>query len=109
MPDEPTYREDQDGDRTTYTCLIPDAGREDGICGHRVSDEGFMTQHMQQRHAGVMVKAPPAEESGDADVEGTELLSPPADTAPTSPEPVPPPPATTAPANSSAETPEEGA
>jgi hypothetical protein len=58
---QPTYSEHAAGQRTIYTCLIEDAGRELGICGHMTTDEGYMTQHMQQRHAGIMVKtfAPP--------------------------------------------------
>src|SRR5262245_21933046 len=91
MPEEPTYREEPMGDRTVYTCLVPDAGREEGICGHKTIDEGFMTQHQQQMHRGVMVKAPAAsEESGDAAAHGEEMLSPPADTAPAAPESPPP-------------------
>lgn len=60
MPDEPipTYSETTEGERTIYTCLIRDAGSPEGICGHKTRDEGRMTEHMQQRHAGVMVKAP---------------------------------------------------
>lgn len=87
MPDEPTYKEDQVGDRTIYTCLIPDAGAPDGICGHKSPDEGFMTQHMQQRHAGVMVKAPP--ESGDAVSPGDDALSSAPDMPAAPPSPVP--------------------
>src|SRR5262245_54263736 len=91
MPEEPTYREEPMGDRTVYTCLVPDAGREEGICGHKTIDEGFMTQQQQQMHRGVMVKAPAAsEESGDAAAHGEEMLSPPADTAPAAPESPPP-------------------
>jgi len=97
MPDEPTYREVQDGAMTLYTCLIPDAGAPDGICGHKTSDAGLMTQHMQQRHAGIMVKE--GEESGGTTAVQDEALSPSADTAATPPEAQP----TTAPQ----ETPEE--
>src|SRR5215831_20669411 len=52
----PTYSAEPMGERTVYTCLIPDAGHEDGICGHKTTDEGFMTQHMAQRHSGIMIK-----------------------------------------------------
>jgi len=52
----PTYSAEPMGERTVYTCLIPDAGHEDGLCGHKTTDEGFMTQHMAQRHSGIMIK-----------------------------------------------------
>src|SRR5262245_15729866 len=89
MPDEPTYREEQMGDRTVYTCIVPDAGAPDGICGHKTIDEGFMTQHQQQRHRGEMVLEAPTE-SGDTAVAQDEALSPSADTAATPPEAQPP-------------------
>jgi hypothetical protein len=55
----PTYREELEGEVTRYTCLIPDAGHEDGICGHWSADRTLFEQHMAQRHGGVMLAAPP--------------------------------------------------
>jgi hypothetical protein len=60
MADEPlpTYRvETQDG-VTRYVCLVPDAGHEDGICGHWATDLDLFTQHQHHRHAGQMVAEP---------------------------------------------------
>jgi len=85
MPEEPTYRAEQQGDRTVYTCIVPDAGAPDGICGHKTIDEGFMTQHQQQRHRGIMVKEELTESGGTAAAQD-EALSPSADTAATPPE-----------------------
>ena len=65
----PTYSAEPMGERTVYTCLIPDAGHEDGICGHKTTDEGYMTMHMQQRHSGVMIQAPATMQEPGAGVE----------------------------------------
>jgi len=54
----PTYRVEKDDDATYYTCLVTDAGRPDGICGHEATDLDLFTQHMNQRHAGTMVAEP---------------------------------------------------
>jgi hypothetical protein len=54
----PTYRVEKEEDVTLYTCLVGDAGRPDGICGHEASDLDLFTQHMAQRHAGLMVVEP---------------------------------------------------
>jgi hypothetical protein len=55
---EPTYRLEKDDDQTQYTCLIPHAGKPDDICGHQATDLDLFTQHMMQRHAGVMIPEP---------------------------------------------------
>jgi hypothetical protein len=55
---DPTYRVDKDDETTTYTCLIPDAGKPDALCGHQATDLDLFTQHMMQRHAGVMIPEP---------------------------------------------------
>ena len=62
MADEPTpaptYRVTQDDDTTTYTCVIPYAGKEGDICGWWSADLDAFTQHMQQQHMGQMVAEP---------------------------------------------------
>lgn len=58
MADEnPTYRVEPFGDTEKYTCLVSDAGHEDGICGHWSTDKELFELHMLQRHAGVMHEA----------------------------------------------------
>lgn len=54
----PTYRVTQDDDTTTYTCLVSDANGPEGICGHWTRDLDLITQHMQQRHQGIMIAEP---------------------------------------------------
>jgi hypothetical protein len=57
----PTYREETVDSVTHYICIVPDAGHEDGICGHWATDLDLFTQHQWQRHAGEMLAEPVAE------------------------------------------------
>jgi hypothetical protein len=54
----PTYRVEQVDDVTRYVCIVPDAGHEDGICGHWATDFQLFTNHQVLRHAGQMVEEP---------------------------------------------------
>jgi hypothetical protein len=63
----PTYREETVGDTTRYVCIVGDAGAPEGICGWWSRDIDLMTQHQNQRHAGVMVPE-------TAPVEGIPLI-----------------------------------
>ena len=69
---EPTYRVDKDDETTTYTCLIPDAGKPNDICGHQSADLSLFQQHMMQRHAGVMVIEPTAKGDRPAQAAGRQ-------------------------------------
>lgn len=64
----PTYRRTtSDQGDTTFVCVVPDAGKDDGICGHESRDLELFVQHMHIRHAGVMVEEPTSEDQSAAD------------------------------------------
>lgn len=80
MPEAPTptYREQTRGEQTLYECLIPDAGKPEQICGHLTLDEGRMTEHMAQRHAGAMIKQKRSEEEHAGEETQGDHSAPPA-------------------------------
>ena len=75
MPD-PTYQAQPEGEQTKFTCLVPDAGQTSGVCGFWVWEEDQIVQHLNQRHAGILVKAPAV--AGDEVAPAADSLIPPA-------------------------------
>jgi hypothetical protein len=62
----PTYTVTDQGGVTHYTCLVPDASRPGGVCSHDATDMELFTAHMDHRHAGIMIAAPPLPDESHA-------------------------------------------
>lgn len=81
----PTYRVEPVDDHEQFRCLIPDAGQPEGRCDFVASTLAYMTDHMQQRHSGIMLEehtATPkdegeAEEADDAPADPADSPDPP--------------------------------
>jgi hypothetical protein len=85
----PTYTTERLEGMTLWTCIIPDASSDSGICGHKTTDEGYMFQHMCQRHNGQFIKAPDEPEASEEPESSPSSATQPETVARSQPSPIP--------------------